>query len=375
MSSCAERKRGGAVPLVFDEEIFRDTVTRERKRADRSGRAMAMLLIGVQDGRRENMPALFAAIADALLAIKSDIDILGWFERESIMGLIVPELDTANVAGACERLDSELRKEITTRLEGDLCEGLSVRLCVHPESLQFGEEDLQTLDPFLYPELYAGQDRITVFHVLKRGMDILGSLALLIFFSPLFLAIAVLVRCSSRGPVLFRQVRFGQMLKPFMMSKFRTMIADADHAIHHHYVSWFISSSGKEQEKEKDKDKPKTFKLTNDPRVTPIGRFLRKTSLDELPQLWNVLRGEMSLVGPRPPLWYELQQYKAWHRHRVLDSKPGITGLWQVTGRSRTTFDEMVRLDIRYARGRSLWADLKILLATPAAVIKGKGAC
>ena len=373
MSSCAERKMGGAVPLVFDEEIFRDTVTRERKRADRSGRAMAMLLIGVQDGRRDNMPALFAAIAEALAAIKSDIDILGWFERESIMGLIVPELDAAKVAGACERLDSELRKEITTRLEGDLSEELSIRLCVHPESLQFGEEDIQTLDPFLYPELYAWQDRITVFHVLKRGMDILGSLALLIFLSPLFLAIAVLVRCSSRGPVLFRQVRFGQMLKPFMMSKFRTMIADADHAIHHHYVSWFISSSGKEQGK--DKDKPKTFKLTNDPRVTPIGRFLRKTSLDELPQLWNVLRGDMSLVGPRPPLWYELQQYKAWHRHRVLDSKPGITGLWQVTGRSRTTFDEMVRLDIRYARGRSLWADFKILLATPAAVIKGKGAC
>jgi lipopolysaccharide/colanic/teichoic acid biosynthesis glycosyltransferase len=338
---------------------------------------MAMLLIGLQDGRRENMPSLFAAIADALLAIKSDIDILGWFERESIMGLIVPELDTVNVADTCERLDFDLRREIAARLEGALPEGLSIRLCLHPEPLQFGEEDIQTLDPFLYPELYAGQDRITLFQVLKRGVDIFGSLALLVLLSPLFLAIAVLVRCSSRGPVLFRQVRFGQMLKPFMMSKFRTMIADADHAIHHHYVSWFISSSSKEQEENKDKPKPKpkTFKLTNDPRVTPIGRFLRKTSLDELPQLWNVLRGDMSLVGPRPPLWYELQQYKSWHRHRVLDSKPGITGLWQVTGRSRTTFDEMVRLDIRYARGRSLWADFKILLATPAAVIKGKGAC
>jgi lipopolysaccharide/colanic/teichoic acid biosynthesis glycosyltransferase len=202
-------------------------------------------------------------------------------------------------------------------------------------------------------------------------MDIFGSLALLIILSPLLLAIAGLVKLSSRGPVLFRQLRIGQMLKPFMMCKFRTMYANADPGIHHNYVSWFISSSGKAQDKEKNT----FFKLTNDPRITPIGSFLRKTSLDELPQLWNVLRGEMSLVGPRPPLWYEVQQYKPWHRNRVLEAKPGITGLWQVSGRSRTTFDEMVRLDLRYARKQSLWTDIKILLATPMAVISRKGAC
>jgi lipopolysaccharide/colanic/teichoic acid biosynthesis glycosyltransferase len=116
------------------------------------------------------------------------------------------------------------------------------------------------------------------------------------------------------------------------------------------------------------------FKITNDPRVTRVGRFLRTTSLDELPQLWNVLRGEMSLVGPRPPVPYEVEQYKPWHRRRVLEAKPGITGLWQVTGRSRTTFDDMVRLDIRYARTCSLSNDVKILLRTPAVVIAGKGA-
>ncbi|TKS59229.1 MAG: hypothetical protein EWM73_03332 [Nitrospira sp.] len=227
------------------------------------------------------------------------------------------------------------------------------------------------MDPFLYPELHTHQDRIARFQILKRGIDILGSLALLIILLPLLLAIAGLVKLSSRGPVLFRQVRIGQMLKPFMICKFRTMSANADHGTHQNYVTWFITSSGKGQEQ----DKNTIFKMTNDPRITPIGSFLRKTSLDELPQLWNVLVGEMSLVGPRPPLWYEVQQYQPWHRHRVLEPKPGITGLWQVTGRSRTTFDEMVRLDLRYARGRSLWADIKILLATPAAVIKGKGAC
>jgi len=287
------------------------------------------------------------------------------------MGLIVPEIDTANLASTCERLESKFRKEITNRFEGDLTERLSIKLCVYPEPPQLGDDELQAVDPFLYPELHVQQDRTAMFQMLKRGMDILGSLALLLLLSPLLLAIAGLVKLSSRGPVLFHQMRIGQMLKPFMMCKFRSMHANADHGVHHNYVSWFITSSGKGQEQ----DKNKIFKLTNDPRITPIGHFLRKTSLDELPQLWNVLVGEMSLVGPRPPLWYEVQQYKPWHRHRVLDAKPGITGLWQVTGRSRTTFDEMVRLDLRYARGRSLWADIKILLATPGAVIKGKGAC
>jgi len=369
MSSCGERV--GIFQPIFGEELFRDTVARERKRTDRSGLAMVMLLIGVHERRRGNTPALFAGIANALSAIKSDIDILGWFERKTIMGLIVPEIDTANLASTCERLESEFQKEITKRFEGDLTERLLIRLRVYPEPRHLGEEELQAVDPFLYPELHAHQERIAKFQVLKRGMDILGSLVLLLLLSPLLLAIAGLVKLSSRGPVLFRQVRIGQMLKPFMICKFRTMYADSDHGIHHNYVSWFISSSGKGQDKEKNT----FFKLTNDPRITPIGRFLRKMSLDELPQLWNVLRGEMSLVGPRPPLWYEVQQYKPWHRHRVLEAKPGITGLWQVTGRSRTTFDEMVRLDLRYARGQSLWTDFKILLATPAAVIKGKGAC
>jgi lipopolysaccharide/colanic/teichoic acid biosynthesis glycosyltransferase len=133
-------------------------------------------------------------------------------------------------------------------------------------------------------------------------------------------------------------------------------------------VSDFISSSDR-------LDKSGVFKIVNDPRVTPVGHILRKTSLDELPQFWNVLRGDMSLVGPRPPLAYEVQQYKPWHYRRVLEAKPGITGLWQVTGRSRTTFDDMVRLDLRYARTWSVWTDVKILLATPRAVITGKGAC
>ena len=178
------------------------------------------------------------------------------------------------------------------------------------------------------------------------------------------------MKLTSPGPILFRQARVGQMAKPFTMLKFRSMRVNADPRLHHEFVTTFIKSSAQLH----PAGSKALFKLTNDPRVTPLGRILRKSSLDELPQLWNVLRGDMSLVGPRPPLAYEVEQYQPWHRRRVMDAKPGITGLWQVGGRSQTTFDEMVRLDLRYARTRSLWTDIRILLATPRAVISGKGA-
>jgi lipopolysaccharide/colanic/teichoic acid biosynthesis glycosyltransferase len=149
------------------------------------------------------------------------------------------------------------------------------------------------------------------------------------------------------------------------------MVVNADSAIHKEFVSQLIQG-GAPSRCAAGQDAP--FKIVNDPRVTPVGRMLRRTSLDELPQLWNVLRGDMSLVGPRPPLTYEVEQYKRWHYRRVLEAKPGITGLWQVSGRSQTTFDDMVRLDLRYVKTCSTWTDVKILLATPRAVISGKGA-
>jgi lipopolysaccharide/colanic/teichoic acid biosynthesis glycosyltransferase len=195
-----------------------------------------------------------------------------------------------------------------------------------------------------------------------------------VLLAPIFLIVAALVKLTSPGPVFFRQVRVGEKAKPFTMLKFRSMRTNASATIHQDYVTSFIKGGG-QPASTGNADGTPVFKLTNDPRITPVGGFLRKSSLDELPQLWNVFCGSMSLVGPRPPLQYEVDQYKAWHCRRVLEAKPGITGLWQVEGRSRTTFDEMVRLDLRYARNCSLWNDVKILLATPGAVIAGKGAC
>jgi lipopolysaccharide/colanic/teichoic acid biosynthesis glycosyltransferase len=180
------------------------------------------------------------------------------------------------------------------------------------------------------------------------------------------LAIALAVKLTSPGPILFRQKRIGRCGVPFTFLKFRTMYQGNDVKMHQEFVTRFIRGELVPVSTH--------FKLTSDPRVTRLGVVLRKTSLDELPQFLNVLLGDMSLVGPRPPIPYELESYQLWHRRRVTDVKPGITGLWQVTGRSRVTFDEMVRLDLRYARSWSLWLDLRILLVTPRAVLSGTGA-
>jgi lipopolysaccharide/colanic/teichoic acid biosynthesis glycosyltransferase len=207
--------------------------------------------------------------------------------------------------------------------------------------------------------------------VVKRSIDILGSSLLLLILSPIFAAIALAIKLTSKGPIIFEQERLGQFGKKFKCLKFRTMYTNNDPKIHREYVQSFIAGQSKTPT---TKNEPVVYKLTNDPRVTPVGRFLRKTSLDEFPQFWNVLRGEMSLVGPRPPVPYEFEMYDYWHRRRVLELKPGVTGLWQVNGRSRTCFDDMVRLDLRYSQTWSIWLDLKILLATPYAVVAGDGA-
>jgi len=205
----------------------------------------------------------------------------------------------------------------------------------------------------------------------KRAMDIAGSALALILASPLFTIIALAIKATSDGPVFFCQERLGQYGRKFRFIKFRSMRTNCDSKIHEEYVSRFIAG---QPASAMDEAETPTFKIQKDPRVTLVGNFLRKSSLDELPQFWNVLVGDMSLVGPRPPVEYEFKAYDTWHRRRVLEIKPGITGLWQVAGRSRTHFDDMVRMDLKYARAWSLWLDVEILLRTPVAVISGDGA-
>jgi lipopolysaccharide/colanic/teichoic acid biosynthesis glycosyltransferase len=201
-----------------------------------------------------------------------------------------------------------------------------------------------------------------------RAFDFVGAAVLLVLISPLLLIVGLLVRLDSRGPAIFRQERIGRDLKPFRVAKFRTMRQGVAADPHRAYVEEMIRKEASENGEQKP-----MAKLQEDPRITKIGSFLRRTSLDELPQLWNVLRGEMSLVGPRPPIQYEVDAYPA-RAFRRFAVRPGVTGLWQVRGRSLVTFQKMIELDIEYVEKRSLMLNLKILLLTLPTVMHGKGA-
>ena len=217
------------------------------------------------------------------------------------------------------------------------------------------------------------------YHVAKRCLDFAGAVLLMAASLPIFVLVAVLIRLDSRGPVLYRQERMGSRshrhnrkrvwrLQPFIVFKFRTMFADVDSSLHQKHVEAFICGR-----LEPDSASSAGFKLNADPRVTRIGSILRRTSLDELPQLLNVIKGDMSLVGPRPLPLYEVALHQDAHRERFA-ALPGITGLWQVSGRCDVSFEEMIELDTTYVRRQSFWLDMKILLLTIPAVVRGRGA-
>ncbi len=212
---------------------------------------------------------------------------------------------------------------------------------------------------------YSFQGRI------KRLVDVVVSTAAIVVLSPLFVLLALLVKRSSAGPVFFEQERLGIDGQPFRFYKFRTMLHNSDDAIHRQFAAMFINGDG---EPEPETTNDNVFKLQDDPRITRIGKWLRKSSLDELPQLFNILRGDMSLVGPRPPICYEIDNYQPWHLER-LKVTPGLTGLWQVSGRSQVPFEEMVRLDVHYINNWSLALDFQILFKTIPVVLRGTGGC
>ena len=203
----------------------------------------------------------------------------------------------------------------------------------------------------------------------KRLLDIGVAGLALILLAPVFAACALAVWRSSPGPIIFRQQRVGLRGRAFTFLKFRSMYHRADSAPHREYVTAFIKGEAARQ----DDGGKEVYKLIGDARITPVGHWLRRTSLDELPQFWSVLRGDMSLVGPRPPIPYEVEHYRPDQLGR-LAVKPGITGLWQISGRSSTTFAEMVELDIEYIRHQSFWFDVAILLRTIPAVLSTRGA-
>ena len=349
---------------IKPREEFLLRIVQECRRAERSKQQFLLVLIRGFATRTMDIQSYAACFA----TITRETDTLGWYQIGSTLGILCSELGTADAESA---RDTILRKVHAVTSQAGPTEGIVVSAYILPCNLnQPGtlEDDARRvykdLEPFFSP---ASKGQLKI----KRGIDLVGSALLLIAFFPLMAMIALAVKCGSQGPMLFRQARVGQGGRLFTFLKFRSMRVASDTSLHENYVKQFIRGTATRNTNENGDE---LFKLTQDPRVTPFGKFLRKTSLDELPQFWNVLRGDMSLVGPRPPIPYEVECYDLWHQRRVLEVKPGITGLWQVNGRSRIGFDDMVRLDLQYQRTWSPWLDLKILLQTPLAVFRAGGA-
>ena len=333
----------------LDQDLFLKLLSLERKRSERTGQPFGLALLDV----RSNFN--LRSLCNALVLKMRETDLVGWYCQEAVIGIIFTSLNGATTAKIRSTLLSKINTTMISILPPEEQNEFKVTLHIFPEDV-FKD---------FYPDLPQNSNNNKTYYNTKRVIDILTSSTILILLIPFILFIAILIKLSSKGPILFRQKRLGMFRKEFDFLKFRSMYINNDPGIHEEYVNNLIQNNV---------NSSSVFKIQNDPRVTPIGRFLRKTSLDELPQFWNVLKGEMSLVGPRPPIPYEIEKYFPWHRRRVFEVKPGITGLWQVYGRSRTTFDQMVRLDIQYIRAQSLWLDMKICLKTPFVMISGKGA-
>lgn len=356
---------------ILDEETFQKILCWERKRAERSCRRFLLMLVNMEALCMQKPEGKTAREIESVLSQSTrETDAMGWYSHRAILGVIFTELGD----GSAEAFADLIRSRMSRSLEAKIASGELSRIHVsfHCFPSRWSAPGLGNSDAAqLYPDLFRQDRTRKLLRSMKRAMDVFGSCAALILLSPVLAVISSLIKLTSRGPVLFKQERIGYRGVPFTFLKFRSMKCGNDPAIHQEYVKRFITG---DLAVPIDKGREAVYKIQRDPRVTRIGRLLRKTSLDELPQLLNVLKGDMSLVGPRPPIRYELENYQPWHRRRVLEVKPGITGLWQVSGRSRTTFDEMVRLDLRYARAWSPWLDIKILLRTPRAIFSGEGA-
>ena len=333
---------------------FRKTLARERARAERLGDGFSLLALGVNDWRSGQ--ATLVHLARTVRRRLRMTDEAGWLD-ERRLGVILP----GTPAWGAWTVADDLCRTFPANVPLPECKVYS-----YPSHRIGSEEDAAgrlgirrrtavRRRPVASMEVFFIQ-RLPLW---KRAMDVVLSGAALLVLAPLLAAVAAAIKLSSPGPALFRQQRGGLGGKLFTMYKFRTMVVDA------------------EQQQEKlmalNEQQGPVFKIRNDPRVTPLGRLLRKTSVDELPQLWNVLKGEMSLVGPRPLPAKEVQQCEPWQRRR-LDVTPGLTCTWQVSGRSQIAFPDWVRMDIRYICARSLKEDVALLLRTLPAVMLRKGA-
>jgi lipopolysaccharide/colanic/teichoic acid biosynthesis glycosyltransferase len=390
------------VPEVLARDEFRRLIARERSRADRVVSELSLVVLDLSHANwRDLQPAEF------LFAIQGRVretDAVGWFDRKSL-GILLPDTSSVGAYKVAtdlrERLhwspsqaswriytyprerfpdqesdDHDDRFEMrSTKARGWFGQGSAARAArtdsaprrtptrlqsvASPDYLA-AEQGIDTPEPIAPIEFGALNTVLEPRRSrLARCFDVAASALGLVLVSPVLLVAGVAIKLTSPGPMFFRQQRMGQGGRPFSFYKLRTMCADAE--------------ARKKDLMSLNEQSGPVFKVTRDPRITPVGRILRKTSIDELPQLWNVLKGDMTLVGPRPPLPAEVAEYERWQRRR-LDIAGGLTCIWQISGRSTIQFDDWVRMDLRYARASNWWLDLKILALTVPAVVTGRGA-
>jgi lipopolysaccharide/colanic/teichoic acid biosynthesis glycosyltransferase len=369
-----------ALPL----NTFLKELRREERRCERSGRALSMVIYRFDDSTKQGQ-ATAERLLKAIYSTKRETDVVGLISGgsdaravASTVALLCP--DTAEAGLTClkakiSKLAGPLACSATSATyPDDLFLSLSAGLPMPPAFVS-----LHAVEPSVFVEAASGAvgEARGGEYRFKRALDIAGASVLLLVLALPMLLVAAAVALTSSGSPIFKQTRVGKGGLPFTFYKFRSMVVDSDDRIHREFVASLIKGSSApsgEQDASCEEGKTAFYKLKADPRVTPLGRFIRKTSIDELPQLFNVLKGDMSLVGPRPPIPYESTQYQPWHLRRILAIKPGITGLWQVEGRSNVGFSDMVRLDLRYLRDCSFRLDMKILWKTVGAVIRCDGA-
>lgn len=350
----------------YNEDKFKDLLAKERKRTERTGVPFTLVLVDVgnlvkiwqEDKNRQGLTDL-QKIIRSTSSIMRETDIRGWYEEFRVVGMIFTANDKRNE----HAVQDKVRKQICSVMNGH------GNVSVEVTTLTFqtnGSGSLSEIELKFYPESESG--RWGLFKkTVKRLFDISGSLLAILLFSPVFIMVPFLIKLETEGPVFYKQKRVGYRGEEFTLYKFRSMYTGNDDTVHKEYVRELIRG-------QINRNENGIYKITNDNRVTAIGKLLRKTSLDELPQFFNVLRGDMSIVGPRPAIPYETAEYLPWHFRRIMDGKPGITGVWQVYGRSRTNFDTMARMDIDYCKRQSVLLDLKLTIKTPMAIFMARGA-
>lgn len=338
---------------------FARQVDIEKRRTDRSKSPLSLVIFYV-DSSRKKMKKSVDRLLTTLQINKRETDVLGYLGTNRI-ALLLAETDASGAEGFIRSIASRIGESPYTAASGtypaEVFDNLLAGRPAVTEASPFSSHEAVQHGPWS--------------RAMKRGLDVVGALGLIAVASPVMLLAALAVRMSSSGPVIFKQTRLGRRGVPFTFYKLRSMVVNNDDRAHREYVQNLIQGKH-DAVNQGDSDRP-LYKIQDDSRVTPVGRFIRRSSIDELPQLFNVLKGEMSLVGPRPPIPYETEKYESWHLRRILDVNPGITGLWQVEGRNHVTFDEMVRLDLRYARDWSISLDMKILFKTVFAVLRFDG--